>query len=72
MTFVWNPERKSFRANSGRPKYYCNKCKHIHYFESKKGKEHEEFGEYPNFPFMPGKIIYSKPKNVNLKLVDVK
>lgn len=50
-------------ANSGRPKYYCNKCKHAHYFSSKKGKEHLEFGQYPNFPFLPGNIIINLPRN---------
>jgi len=65
--FVWKPEKKVFQFNSGRPKYYCNKCKQIHCFESKIGKKHREFGEYPNFPFLPGKIIINIPKNVKLK-----
>ena len=61
--FVWNPKTESYVYNSGQYKYYCNKCKHIHYFDSKKGKEHIEYGQYPKFPFLPGNLIINIPKN---------
>ena len=63
MSWIWKPQEKAFVHNSSMiPKYYCNKCEHIHNFTSKKGKEHIEYGEYPNFPFLPGNIIINIPK----------
>lgn len=60
--FAWNPKKNAFTPVSGKPKYYCNKCKGYHIFGSKKSKEHVEYGEYPNFPFLPGNIIINIPK----------
>jgi len=68
MVFVWKPEEEVFIfCGSEHPRYYCNKCKHVHYFDSKKGKEHVKFGEYPNFPFLPGKVIINIPRKIKLR-----
>lgn len=60
--FVYDPKRKSFRACGLPQRYYCQKCKHIHYFDSKIGKQHVEFGKFPDFPFMAGTIIEFEKK----------
>jgi len=59
--FVWNPEKGCFQHNSGKEKYYCNKCRGCHYFDSKKGKEYKKFGKFPDFPFRKGETIYKTP-----------
>ncbi len=61
MTWVWSPEKDAYINNSGKPKYYCNRCKYIHYFGSKKGVRHIFSGKHIDIIFLPGgKII---PRN---------